>query len=101
MMVGDDWGTVMTPHGDYAKEMQLYVDECGIAAIDVLRWATSNGARGLDMVAELGVVEGGKLADLVVIDGDPTSDISVLDDADNIVAVMKEGRLVAGVLPGG
>jgi imidazolonepropionase-like amidohydrolase len=101
LMVGDDWGTAMTPHGDYAKEMQLYVDECGIAPTDVLRWATRNGARGLDMAAELGVVAAGRLADLVLVDGDPSTDIGLLAEADNVVMVMKEGRLVKGELANG
>ncbi len=97
LMVGDDWGTVMTPHGDYAAEMRLYVDECGIDPLDVMRWATHNGARGLSMADELGSVEPGRLADLVLVDGDPTSDISVLADPSRIVGVMVNGRPHAGV----
>ena len=95
-MVGDDWGTAMTPHGDYAKEMELYVDECGIAPIDVMRWATRNGARGLDMADDLGTIEVGKFADIVLVDGDPTLDISVLGDVDKLRLVMREGRVVKG-----
>jgi len=91
LLVGDDWGTTMTPHGEYGRELELYVREAGIAPAEVLRWATVNGARCMGLDSELGSVSAGKLADLVVVRGDPTRDISVLGDPANIVAVLKEG----------
>lgn len=94
MLVGDDWGTSMTPHGDYFKEIELYVNQAGIAPLDVLRWATKHGAEAMGMGDELGTVEEGKLADLVVVKGDPTEDIAALADPAGIVSVVKEGRFV-------
>jgi imidazolonepropionase-like amidohydrolase len=93
-MVGDDWGTAMTPHGEYVREMQLYVDEVGIPALDVIRWATRHGAEAMGMGEELGTVAEGALADLLVVRGDPSADIGVLGDPENLVAIMKEGRFV-------
>ncbi len=92
LMIGDDWGTAMTPHGDYTKEMQLYVDEVGIAAVDVLRWATKYGAEAMGLANSLGTVTEGKTADLLVVRGDPTQDISVLAAPGNFVAIMQDGR---------
>lgn len=94
LMVGDDWGTEMTPHGDYFKEMELYVNEAGIKPIDVLRWATKHGAEAMGMGSDLGTIAEGKLADLVVVRGDPTSEIGTLAAPGAIVSVMKEGQFV-------
>ncbi len=94
LLVGDDWGTAMTPHGDYIKEMALYVNEVGIDALDVLRWATRNGAKAMGLGDELGTIAEGKLADLLVVGSDPSSDISVLADTENLLCIMKNGRFV-------
>ena len=42
-----------------------YVEEIGIPALDVLTWATRNGAQVLGRGDELGTVSVGKLADLL------------------------------------
>ena len=44
IVVGDDYGVVTIPHGDYADELEFYVKEIGIPALDVIRWATQHGA---------------------------------------------------------
>ncbi len=94
LMVGDDWGTAMTPHGDYNKEMQLYVEDVGIKPLDVLRWATLHGTECMGLGSELGTIAEGKLADLVIVNGDPSEDIGVLGDPANIQAVMRDGTFV-------
>lgn len=92
-MVGDDWGTVMTVHGDYNKELELYV-EVGVPALDVIRWACKHGPEFMGMGDELGTIEEGKLADLLVVNGNPVEDISVLGSQDNILAIMKGGTFI-------
>jgi imidazolonepropionase-like amidohydrolase len=92
LCVGDDFGTVVAPHGDYANELAVYVDHAGIDPLEVMRWATRNGAGLMGMADELGTIEAGKRADLVIVDGDPTRDIKVLARTENIVAVMRDGR---------
>jgi imidazolonepropionase-like amidohydrolase len=94
IVLGDDYGTVMLPHGSYADEIEFYVKQMGIAPADVLRWATLNGARMAGRERELGTLEAGKLADLVVVDGDPTVDASILAKRERIAGVMKGGRWV-------
>jgi imidazolonepropionase-like amidohydrolase len=94
LLVGDDWGTVMTPHGDYIKEMELYVNDAGIEPLEVLRWATVHGAECMGLGDELGTITPGKLADLLVVDGDPSRDITVLSDPGNLCAIMKNGVFV-------
>jgi imidazolonepropionase-like amidohydrolase len=97
--VGDDFGTGLTPHGDYIDEMALYVDQAGLSPIEILRWATSNGGRLMGRAKELGTIEAGRLADMIVVDGDPTVNLQVLAARRGIVAVMRDGRLVSGTLP--
>ncbi|MDG2333894.1 MAG: amidohydrolase family protein [Myxococcota bacterium] len=94
LMVGDDWGTAMTPHGDYIKELEVYVNEAGIEPLEVIRWATKNSGECMQMGGGLGTVETGKLADLLVVRGDPSKNISILGDPDNLLAILKDGLFV-------
>ncbi|HEV8299099.1 MAG TPA: amidohydrolase family protein [Acidimicrobiales bacterium] len=89
LCVGDDFGASFTPHGGYAAELAVYVEHAGIPPLEVLTWATRNGAELMGMANDIGSVSEGRLADLVVVDGDPSADIGVL--ADRIVAVVKDG----------
>jgi imidazolonepropionase-like amidohydrolase len=93
LVPGDDYGTFID-HGDYSKELELYVTHAGVDPLDVITWATRNGAEMLGMGSELGTVEAGKLADLLVVDGDPSVDITVLQDRTRLHAVMKDGQFV-------
>ena len=99
IVIGDDYGAMGLPHGRYAGELALYVREAGIPALDVLRWATRNGAALLGMADRLGTIEAGKLADLLVVDGDPVADITVLQDPDRLLAIIKSGMFVKDALP--
>jgi imidazolonepropionase-like amidohydrolase len=94
LVIGDDFGTSVMPHGDYAKELEAYVKGAGIPALEVLTWATRNGAELLGMGDDLGTIESGKLADLLVVNGDPVKDIGVLANRANLDVVMKGGKFV-------
>ena len=97
LLLGDDYGATMFPHGSYGGELHTYVEDASIAPLAVLRWATVNGARLVGRSDELGTIAPGKLADLLVVDGDPSADIAVLADCPP-VAVIKGGEVVAGAL---
>jgi imidazolonepropionase-like amidohydrolase len=90
LVPGDDFGFPMMPHGDYVSELQVYTKEVGIAPLDVIRWATKNGAEATGRGDALGTIEPGKLADLLVVDGDPSEDIGCLRD--RLQAVMLDGE---------
>jgi len=94
LVLGDDFGAINFPHGPYADELAYYVDDIGIPALDVLTWATRNGAEVLGRGDELGTVTAGKLADILVVDGDPVTDIGVLRDPVALLAVLIGGRAV-------
>jgi imidazolonepropionase-like amidohydrolase len=98
LLLGDDFGAIPLEHGDYADELDFYVNVAGIPPLDVLRWGTRNGAELMGRGHELGAVQPGALADLMVVDGDPLADIRVLQQKDRIVAVLKGGRLEKDLL---
>ena len=56
------------------QELRLLHD-AGIPPLEVLKIATSNGARALGLADELGSIEPGKIANLVVLAGDPAASL--------------------------
>jgi len=98
IVLGDDYGTVLMPHGTYAEELEYYVKKMGFAPLAVLRWATRNGAALAGLGHELGAVELGRLADLLVVEGDPSVDVAVLGDERRLRAVLKGGVFVKDAL---
>ncbi len=89
--IGDDYGVSFLAHGRYAEELEFYVESVGIPPLDVIRWATRNGAELMGRGSELGMVAPGRLADLLVVDGDPSADIAVLQDQMRLMAIIKGG----------
>ena len=89
-----DYGFAFNPHGTDARELEHMVNLLGFKPIETLVAATKWGgeAFAMDGPVELGEVKAGYLADLVLVDGDPTADVTLLQDADNIVMIMKDGQ---------
>jgi len=98
LLLGDDYGAIGFPHGQYADELDFYVREAGMTAAEVLGWATVNGAALLGR-DDLGTIAPGQLADLVVVDGDPLADVALLRDPARLLAVVKDGAFVTDDLP--
>ena len=96
--MGGDYGFAWNPHGDYAKELEFFVEHVGFSPLDTIRCATRTGAELLGRGDELGTLETGKLADVLVVDGDVVSDISILQDRSRLVAVVQGGVVKAGRL---
>ncbi|KAF7557639.1 hypothetical protein G7Z17_g614 [Cylindrodendrum hubeiense] len=67
--------------------------------LSILRSATINPAKMMNLGDELGRIAEGFCADLVILKGNPLADIRVLDDPQNIKAVIKEGRVTSSQLP--
>ena len=65
----------------------------GMTPMEVLRCATSNGAKIIGRPQDLGSIEAGKLADLVIFDKNPLEDIH---NTNTIRWVMKNGELFEG-----
>jgi len=94
----DNMGFGTLPHGGSALEMELYVEQVGITAMETLKIATINGARVMGMEKELGSIEKGKLADIVAIKGDLLENIKLLQDHNNIKYVMRNGKALKNLL---
>ena len=76
--VGSDAGTPLNEHHDFARELELMVQEGGISPLEAIQAATQLGAVLLGCEDRIGTVENGKLADLVVLSGDPLANIKNL-----------------------
>ena len=93
MCPGGDFGFAWNPHGEYAKDVQVFVDVIGFTPLEAITCATRHGAELMRMQDRIGTLTPGKLADLVVVDGDPLQDIAVLQDRTRL-SVMKGGQWV-------
>ena len=93
-VTGDDFGTQLMPHGTNGEELRCLVEDIGIPAAEVLKWATVNGAEMIGW-PDLGEVAPGKIADLLLVDGNPAEDISSVADPTHIHMVMQGGKKVA------
>lgn len=100
MCPGGDFGFAWNPHGEYAKDIQVFVDVIGFSPLEAIGCATRSGAELMRMADRIGTLRPGKLADLVVVDGDPLRDIAVLQDRARL-SVMKGGRFVTRNFQGG
>jgi imidazolonepropionase-like amidohydrolase len=68
-------------------------------AVDILRSATTVGARLLGLEGQVGTIAEGANADLLVLDANPLLDARVLSDpARNIKLIMKGGRVIRNEL---
>ncbi len=93
MCPGGDFGFAWNPHGEYAKDIQVFVDVIGFTPLQAIACATRNGAELMRMQDRIGTLVPGKLADLVVVDGDPLRDIAVLQDRTRL-SVMQGGQWI-------
>ncbi len=96
--LGGDYGFAWTPHGTYAQELTFFVNHVGFTPLETIRCATLGGAKIMGREHELGTLEKGRLADVLVVGGDVLKDISILEDRNNLLAVIQGGVVKAGTL---
>jgi imidazolonepropionase-like amidohydrolase len=90
VVMGTDAGNIGTLHGPSVfREMSL-MQQAGLTPVQVLRAATSVGARAAHREKMAGVVAVGRVADLVLLDADPTADIA---NASRINRVVRSGKV--------
>jgi imidazolonepropionase-like amidohydrolase len=73
-----------------AQEIRMLI-RAGLSPMEALMAGTKVAASVLDLGAELGTVEKGKIADLILLDGDPLADPMALD---RVTHVVHKGALV-------
>ena len=83
-------------YGTYhAKEAEIFVNEVGLSPMEAIVANTSGNALAVGLEGEVGTIAGGKLADVIVLKADPLADIRVLQEPENLAAVIKDGKPVA------
>ena len=89
LLVGTDptgWGGTVPGPGNLAALRLLA--EAGFTPLEVIRFATREGARFLGIGGQVGTIAVGKRADLVLVDGKPDEDLAQLSRID---LVFKDG----------
>ena len=79
--------TVVSPHGDNAREF-AYMVESGMPAVEAIQAATVAAATLLGVDDRLGRVEAGAFSDIVAVPEDPRDDITTME---RVSFVMKDG----------
>lgn len=93
VVVGGDYGFAVTPMGQNARDIEHFVRYFGYSPVEALRCATTVGQSLMRRSHDLGQVKEGFLADLLLVRGDVVQDVSLLQDRDNLLMIMKNGRL--------
>jgi imidazolonepropionase-like amidohydrolase len=98
VLPGGDYGFAWCPHGEYARDLQTFVESIGLTPMQTIVAATKWGSELMRMPDRIGTLEAGKLADLLLVDGNPLDDIRILQDKSKLALVMQGGRVKAGTL---
>ncbi len=86
---GGDYGFAWNPIGTNARDLEHFVNLFGYSPAEALIAATKWGGELMGM--NIGQIKKGYLADILLVNGDPTRDVSILQDRDNLLAIMKDG----------
>jgi imidazolonepropionase-like amidohydrolase len=89
--MGTDAGVM--PHGTNLRELGLMVN-IGMTPMQAIVATTNTAAECLGWQDKVGMLEVGKLADIVIWKTNPLDNIRLLENPDNILAVMKDGVIV-------
>ena len=90
VLIGGDYGFPFNPNGTNARDLQHFVELFGYTQKEVLVAATKLGGELMEL--EIGEIKPGYLADILLIDGDVTKDVRLLQNKDNLLAIMKGGK---------
>jgi imidazolonepropionase-like amidohydrolase len=91
VLPGGDYGFAWNPNGSNARDIEHFVNLLDFSPMDAIMSATKLGGEIMMMGNELGQIKPGYLADLILVDGNPLANVKLLQDADKILAIMKDG----------
>jgi len=89
ILPGGDYGFAWNPIGTNARDLEHFVNLLDYTPLDAITAATKLGGELMDM--DIGLVKEGFLADLLLVNGDPAKDVTLLQDADRLSGIMKDG----------
>ncbi len=90
VVMGTDAGNIGTLHGPSVFREMALMQQAGLTPVQILRAATTVGARAARREDVAGVIAVGRAADLVLLDADPTVDISKVS---RIYRVVRAGKV--------
>ena len=91
ILPGGDYGFAWNPIGNNARDLEYFVGLLDFTPMEAIISATKLGGEIMMMGNELGQIKEGFLADILLVDGNPLTDISILQDANRLVGIMKDG----------
>lgn len=94
IVMGTDSG--IAPHGQNLRELGFLCD-IGMKPMEAIQAGTKHAAELLGLQDKIGTIKAGKLADVVICATNPLQDIKSLGNPDNILVVMKEGKIVKDI----
>ncbi len=89
VLPGGDYGFAWNKIGTNARDMEHFVNLLDYTPLEAITAATKFG--GEQFGEAIGLVEEGYLADLLLVDGDPAKDVRILQDANRLLGIMKDG----------
>lgn len=89
VLPGGDYGFAWNPIGTNARDLEHFVKLLDFTPLEAIAAATKLGGELMEM--DTGLVKEGYLADLLLVNGDPAKDVTLLQEAENLSAVMKDG----------
>jgi cytosine/adenosine deaminase-related metal-dependent hydrolase len=93
--IGSEAGFAITPCGEWhARELELLVQYAGLTPLEAIQAGTQNVAMTVGLDGQVGTIAPGMIADVIVVEGNPAQDIRVLQDIENILTVIKEGKVI-------
>jgi len=94
LIMGTDSGVF--DHGKNLKEL-LHLCDIGMEPVEAIKSATLDAARCIGWDG-LGGLDKGKLADIIIVKENPLDNIKSLSDPDNILLVVKDGKIFKNLL---
>jgi imidazolonepropionase-like amidohydrolase len=92
VLIGGDYGFAWNPHGTNARDLAHFGRLFGYTPEAALTAATRTGAEAMLLGDRLGQIQEGYLADLLLVVGRPHEDVTILQHADRLRAIMKDGK---------
>ncbi len=96
---GGDYGFMVTPHGQNARDLDHFIRHCSLTPMESIQTMTRNGGEAMDLQGRLGQIKPGYLADLLLVKGDPLADTNLLLKQENLQVIMKNGLLHKNTQP--
>lgn len=91
ILPGGDYGFAWNPIGNNARDLEYFVDLLDFTPMEAIMAATKLGGEIMMLGNELGQIKEGYLADILLVDGNPLADVSILQDANRLLGIMKDG----------